>query len=155
MPRHGEYKWKQIDTDAGTLAILVNASISSQLPYNERNITLKLDSDTQNQILDPSSDFIEFKFNLTDPKRTDYLLTVIFKTYENITTLLMQDDTIESTTAERVTITPCTTPSSMGNKHYLCNSFFLVFFIIFALLWFHEEIVFVWKIWKWNLLISN
>ncbi len=134
VSRHGEYKWKQIDTDAGTLAILVNASISSQLPYTERNLTLKLNSDTQNQILDPSSDFIEFKFNLTDPKRTDYLLTVIFKTYENSTILLMQDDTIEYTSTERVTIAPRTTPSSMGNKQYLCNSFFLVFFIIFALL---------------------
>jgi hypothetical protein len=127
LPTFGEYKWKETLTNTGTVAIIVNASISPELPYEGREIIVTLDSQSKRQAFDPSMAFVEFEFDLIGSMPKDYPLSVTFTAFD--------DTHIPSVGRLAVTITRNeTVRANIGNKQLLCNSVLLVFLAMLVLL---------------------
>ena len=82
IPPVGEYKWNQTVKSAGKLAVVVNASISLELPYITRNITVTFGSENQSYALNSLTEFAVFYFDQIDREARDYLLTVAFTVVE-------------------------------------------------------------------------
>jgi hypothetical protein len=127
LPTFGEYKWKEIVTNTGTLAIIVNASISPELPYESREIIVTLGSESKRQTPDPSMEFVEFEFDLTDSMPKDYPLSVSFTAFDDTHIPFVGWRGVTTTRNETVR-------ANTGNKQLLCNSFFLVFLTMLVLL---------------------
>lgn len=127
LPIFGEYKWKQIVTSTGTSAVIVNASISPELPYEDRQISVTFGSENKHQTFDPSIEFVEFEFDLTDSIPKDYLLTVIFTAFDDTHVPTMGRIVVGTTKNETVRV-------NTGNKKLLCNSFLLVFLTMLVFL---------------------
>ena len=135
IPPIGEYTWKQTMTSDGKIAVVVNASISLELPFTKRNITVTFGSENQSEILDLHTESVVFRFDQIDSKPKDYLLKVVFTTIDDIDTPTVSNykDTITKT--ETVRITPPSTPgpsstSSTTNKLALLTIFYLIIFLM-------------------------
>ena len=127
VPIFGEYEWKEIVTNTGKLAIIVNASISLELPYDSRQITVTLGSESKSQTLDPSIEFVEFQFDLVGQMPKDYPLSVTFMAVDDPRNPSIGRRVVTETKNETVRV-------NIGNKQLLCNSFFLIFLTMLILL---------------------
>ncbi|CAF1355300.1 unnamed protein product [Rotaria sordida] len=78
VPRFDEYSWKETKTNNGTSAIIVNASISSELPYEKRNITVKLGTNIQSKVFNVPLESVTFAFDGLDPEPKEYPLQITF-----------------------------------------------------------------------------
>ena len=125
VPQFGEYSWKQQTGNNGTLTIVINASISSELPYAKRNITVALGSQVQSQEFTIPLEFVVFEFGGLDSKNKTYPLVLDFSLIESTTTVSV----FTATNIVNGTVTTTiTTASSKGNRLFACHLFFLVFF---------------------------
>lgn len=122
MPPFGEYTWRQTVTNAGTLAIIINASISSELPYTKRNITVKLGSEIQSRIFDIPLKSVEFEFDGLDLKPQDYPFLISYKLFNDFTA-----DFYTATNTLNETVR-----TSTGNKRLISNCLFLILLIVFV-----------------------
>lgn len=102
VPVFGEYTWMQIMTSANTLAIVVNTSVSSELPYYTLNITVTLGSEKQSQLLNMSLGWANFTFDGFDLEPKDYPLSI---TYTSIDTSTENLRSATNTLNETITIT--------------------------------------------------
>ncbi len=124
IPPFGEYTWKQTRTNAGTSAIVVNASISLELPYEIPNITVTLGSNRKSQVFKTPIEFVEFEFSELDSKSRNYSLLITFML-------------VDYTTDHRFTVVNTvngTAAYNTGNKQFICHFLFLLSSIMFVLL---------------------
>ncbi|CAF0996202.1 unnamed protein product [Rotaria sordida] len=127
VPRFDEYTWKETKTNNGTSAIIVNASISSELPYEKRNITVKLGTNIQSKVFNVPLESVTFAFDGLDPEPKEYPLKITF---------MLVDYTIDHrfTAINMINGIVKTTAHNMGNKQFLYHSLFLIVSITFVLL---------------------
>ena len=123
VPPVGKYNWKQIVNSAGKTAVLVNTSISSELPYTQRNVTVTFGSQNQSYALNSSTEIAVFQFNQIDSQPRDYLLRVAFAVLEETGTSLFGDRITTISLSQTVRITPA---NGKGNQFALFHVFYLV-----------------------------
>lgn len=149
IPPIGNYTWKQIMTNTGGIAVVVNASLSLELPFARRNITVVFGSENQSAILDLSTEYAVFQFDQIDSRPEGYLLKVIFTTIDDIATPTFSKYTDTITKSETVRITSSSTlgtsssprPSSTSstvNKLALSTIFYLIIVSMIFSLKFHQ-----------------
>jgi hypothetical protein len=133
VPVFGEYTWTQIMTNATTLGIVVNASVSSELPYSKLNITVTLGSVKQSQLLNTSLEWADFMFDGLDLEPKDYPLLITFTSIDTEKEDLRAATNTLNGTIRTTTPTPKPTPTpSMANKLLACHFLFFVLLTIFV-----------------------
>ncbi|CAF3140881.1 unnamed protein product [Rotaria socialis] len=78
VPSVGTYSWKQTVTNTGAKAISINASVSSELPYKKRSISVELNSQIQNKEIEAPLENIQFLFDQLDSNSKSYSILVMF-----------------------------------------------------------------------------
>ena len=123
IPGDGEYNWKQIVTSAGKTGVLVNASISLELPYTQRNITVFFDSQNQSYALNSTTEFVLFQFDQIDSQTRDYTLKVVFTVVHALIAPIFSEttETITKTETVRIMSTTTTAANGTGNRFVLSH----------------------------------
>ncbi len=130
IPQFGKYSWEQKIENNGTLTIIINASISSELPYEIRNITVTLGSKTQSQEFTTPLDSIQFEFDGLNVENKTYPLMLNFSLIDSIAMNLFT-----ATNIVNGTVTTTAPAPSMGNGLSAWHFLFLVFLAMLAPLW--------------------
>ena len=126
VPFFGTYKRKQVDRNSTTVAVIFNTSFSSELPYDNRSITVELGSKSQSQGLDPTQEMVQFEFDLSITKKTSYSLAITYAAVDNIATPYLHGGSISHKSSGTIDIEP-PSPHSIGSKQVQYNSLLLVF----------------------------
>lgn len=127
MPAFGEYTWKEITTNRGTSAIVVTTRVSSELPYEERNITVTLGARVHSQVFSVPTESIEFEFEHNASEATDYPLSIAILLYgPTISNMSVAASTLQG----RVVTATKTTPCNNGNTHVLRKAVLVIFIAV-------------------------
>ena len=120
-------------TSAGKLAVVVNASISLELPYNKRNIAVTFGSMNQSYALNLSTEFAVFYFDQIQRVTKAYPLIVAFTVVDETSAPFFSDYTTTDIRSETVTVTASSSDGT-GNKLTLATIFYpivltMIFFV--------------------------
>ncbi len=119
IPSIGSYSWEQTATNTGAKVITINASVSSELPYKKRAITVSLGSQIQTKKIETPLEDIQFLFDQLDSNSKSYPILITFTLSDENNT-----QTILNSTTGTVNI-------HENNGHgQLISDFFLLFFLI-------------------------
>ncbi|CAF1465220.1 unnamed protein product, partial [Rotaria sordida] len=93
VPSIGSYSWEQTMTNTGAKAITISASVSSELPYKKRIITVTLSSKMQTKEIETPLESIQFLFDQLDSNSTSYSILVIFSLIDDTNTRTVSNAT--------------------------------------------------------------
>lgn len=129
VPVFGEYTWIQTMANTSTLGIVVNTSVSSELPYGKLNITVMLGLEKQSQVFNMPLDWANFTFDGLDLEPKDYPLSITFTSIDTSSDgLLAATNTLNGT----IRTTAPTPAPGKGNKSSACHFLFLIFLAMFV-----------------------
>jgi hypothetical protein len=121
IPSIGSCSWEQTATNSGAKSITINASVSSELPYKKRAISVNLGSQTQMKEIETPLEDIQFIFDQLDSNSKSYPILVTFTlTDEN------NPQTISNATTGTVNI-----HQNNGHGQLISDFFLLLFLIVF------------------------